>query len=415
MCFNLGHKKTFLGEIPNEWNISELNNVLLKITNGITTKQFDQQTMYPVTRIETISEGIIDPKNVKYLKDIVDLDLDKYRLHEGDILFSHINSIKHISKTAIYNGNPPLLIHGMNLLLLRPNKNIINPKFLLYLLKYEKTRNKFRSMAKRAVNQASINQKEVGSVKIPIPPLVEQRGIAKVLSTVDEAIQRTDAVIAKAEELKQGLMQRLLTQGIGHTEFKQTELGEIPVTWKIEKLGNIFKLSSGKLRPKKISTIKDGHNKYPVYGANGILGYSSNYLVEKRVIVIGRVGACGSIYLTNGKSWISDNALYTNNFFIETNLEYLKYLLKLKRLNRLSKRSSHPLLTQKQIYNLKIALPPYKEQLNIVKIISTINTYIEQEINKKNKFEEVKRGLMQVLLTGKIRVRLDESGLRRIR
>ncbi len=80
---------------------------------------------------------------------------------------------------------------------------------------------------------------------ISVPPLFEQRGIAEVLGTIDEVIKRTDAVIEKAEELKRGLMQRLLTRGIGHTEFKQTELGEIPKTWTIEIIGNIAETYSG--------------------------------------------------------------------------------------------------------------------------------------------------------------------------
>ncbi len=228
-----------------KWGRKKLDEVMLDITNGTTQNQIDSPTAYPVTRIATISDGVIDPTRVKYLKEMNKKNLIKYRLKKGDILFSHINSIGHIGKTAYYDGTPKTLIHGMNLLKLRPNSDVILPKYLFAVINYELFRNRVKSLAKKAINQASINQQEVGSIYLDVPPLVEQRGIVEVLGAADACIRLTDAVIERAEELKQGLMQRLLTRGIGHIEYKETPLGEIPKKWKITKIGDVCEVGTG--------------------------------------------------------------------------------------------------------------------------------------------------------------------------
>lgn len=131
-------KKTEIGEIPEDWEVRELKDILEVIRNGLTAKQNKDKIGYPITRIETISDSKIDITKLGYVEDIKQEDIAKYRLIIGDILFSHINSEEHIGKVAIYEGKPEFLLHGMNLLLLRPNKNKIEPYYLLYLLRHFK-------------------------------------------------------------------------------------------------------------------------------------------------------------------------------------------------------------------------------------------------------------------------------------
>ncbi len=82
--------------------------------------------------------------------------------------------------------------------------------------------------------------------QVLLPPLLEQKKIAEVLESVDEAIAKTEAVIAQTERVKQGLLQQLLTRGIGHTKFKQTDLGEIPESWEVGIVGDLGKIVTGK-------------------------------------------------------------------------------------------------------------------------------------------------------------------------
>ncbi|MEM2112464.1 MAG: restriction endonuclease subunit S, partial [Candidatus Bathyarchaeia archaeon] len=184
-----GYKQTEIGLLPEDWEVVRLGDVLELLRNGLVFRQNKDKKGIPVTRIETISEEKIDSQKVGYIEGISEKEISEYRLQIGDILFSHINSIEHIGKTAIYNGEPPMLLHGMNLLLLRPKKSLVEPNYLLCQLRHLRAKGLFRNMSKKAVNQASINQLELGRVKLICPPLGEQKKIAEILSTVDKRLE----------------------------------------------------------------------------------------------------------------------------------------------------------------------------------------------------------------------------------
>jgi len=198
-------------KIPEEWKIEKLGALLLLLRNGLTKRQNKLGNGYPVTRIETIANGCINPDNVGYVENVTPIEIEKYRLIPGDILFSHINSLEHIGKTAIYEGKPKLLLHGMNLLLIRANPTKIYPYYLLMILRFYRAKSLFRNIAKKAVNQASINQTELKKLEIPLPPLSEQKKIAEILRTIDEAIETKRQKKEKLERMKRAVMEKLLT------------------------------------------------------------------------------------------------------------------------------------------------------------------------------------------------------------
>jgi type I restriction enzyme S subunit len=204
-------QETEIGKIPKEWKVVRLENVLLLLKNGLNAKQNKDGIGRPITRIETISEEKIDVSKVGYVSGLTGVEVEKYRLIEGDILFSHINSLEHIGKAAIYEGVPELLLHGVNLLLLRPDKKKVHPEFLLYFLRLYRERKVFWAIAKRAVNQASINQTELKNLKIFLPPLNEQARVTEILSTIDRTIELYNREMEKLERLRRGLMDLLLT------------------------------------------------------------------------------------------------------------------------------------------------------------------------------------------------------------
>jgi type I restriction enzyme, S subunit len=220
------------------WKNEKLGDQLELIRNGYSGKQVDHFTDFPVSRIETISEGKIDMNKVGY----VDFIPNSYLLKIGDILISNINSLKHIGKVAQISDGI-ILFHGMNLLVLRPNENI-DHKFLFYKLIASKAW--FEKMAAQAINQASINQSTIKELLIELPKeKKEQTKIAEILSTVDRAIEQTEALIVKQQRIKTGLMQDLLTRGIDEHgnlrseqthKFKDSPLGRIPVEWEVAHL-----------------------------------------------------------------------------------------------------------------------------------------------------------------------------------
>ena len=210
----IGHtefKDTPIGRIPKEWTVAEIKNFVILIRNGISRDQTNSISEYPVTRIETISDETIDSKKIGYIKEATPEEIDDYKLIKSDILFSNINSTLHIGKTAIYDGYPQFLLHGMNLLLIRPDITKIDPKYCLYIFKIYKNRQIFAHLAAKAINQSSINQSTLGKVKIALPTLTEQHKIAVILSRIDDTIYSEYKYREELEYLKKGLMQVLLT------------------------------------------------------------------------------------------------------------------------------------------------------------------------------------------------------------
>ena len=237
----------------------------------------------------------------------------------------------------------------------------------------------------------------------------EQRKIAEILETVDNTIEKTGRIIEKYKRIKQGLMQDLLTRGIDENgqirseethRFKDSPLGRIPEEWEVVELGEVFKLKSGMTRP--CDTSESGN--YPIYGGNGILGYTNEKNFDIETIIIGRVGEyCGVVYIASG-GWVTDNALYVVVKKRDYNNLFLCYLLNYVNLNQYSAETGQPLMTQSIVYKIQIPLPPLPEQHRIASILSQIDEAIEKEQEYKEKLERIKRGLMEDLLTGKVRV-----------
>ena len=202
-----GYKQTEVGVIPEDWDTPSLGELLTRVANGLVYKS-GKTTRYPVTRIETIADSSINLDRVGYAEPTA--DIEKYRVQPGDILFSHINSVDHIGKVAIYRGGDALY-HGMNLLLLRAESRV-NSNYLHLWLGSAGARKKAATLAKRAVSQASINTGELRAVLVPLPPtLAEQTAIATVLSDMDTEIDALETKLTKTRQIKQGMMHNLLT------------------------------------------------------------------------------------------------------------------------------------------------------------------------------------------------------------
>jgi len=230
--------------MPSCWPSSELGNCLSLIRNGLSKKQNKEGIGLPVSRIETISRDVVDPDKVGYLSELNHEELERYRLKAGDILFSHINSEPQLGRTAVYQRKPDVLIHGMNLLLLRVN-SCLESAFLHLLCTYLRERGVFITLAGRAVGQSSINQGRLKTLKVPVPPLPEQQKIADVLGLVQRAIEQQDRLIALTTELKKSLLHKLFTEGLRGKPQKHTEIGSVPESWEVVTLGSLFDIKHG--------------------------------------------------------------------------------------------------------------------------------------------------------------------------
>ena len=240
----------WLGDLPAHWKVLRLTRVLNFIRNGASdTQVFEGDNTVPVTRIETISKGVVDFNRVGY----VDWHpaLEFFRLQRGDILLSHINSLSMIGNCAFYNQDRPLY-SGMNLLRLNTVEGL-ESRWLWRLMSSEGFRCEISSYAKPAVNQASVTTMQIRMLKVPLPSLSEQTAIADFL---DRETEKIDALVAKKrtliERLKEertALITHTVTRGLPpetthaaglepHPKLKPSGvewLGEVPEHWEVKR------------------------------------------------------------------------------------------------------------------------------------------------------------------------------------
>ena len=315
---------------------------------------------------------------------------------------------------------------GRGLAAIKPKSNKLDYLFLFYCLK-------FRSRLFKSISMGStfkaIRKEEVKKFQIPLPPLPEQQKIAEILSTVDQAIEKVDEAITKTERLKKGLMQELLTKGIGHKEFKDTEIGRIPKEWEVVRISDIVDVKGGKRLPKGHNLV-DFRTPYPYirvvdFKDMGVDTANVKFLLPETQKAIERytissddvyISIAGSVGLAGLIPVELDGANLTENAAKLCNLrrvakEFLAYTLNSflvqKQIHGFVGKAQQPKLALFRIEKIKIPLPPLFEQQKIAEILSTVDKRLELLKDKKEKLERVKKGLMNDLLTGKKRVRLE--------
>ena len=187
--------------------------------------------------------------------------------------------------------------------------------------------------------------------------------------------------------------------------YKKTKVGIIPQNWEEDRFGDLLKVASGEgLIQKEME-----YGIYPVYGGNGISGWHNLYNFKESKIIIGRVGAyCGSVNLTKGKAWITDNALYVKEKLRDFCDLFMYYKLIYINLNRFAEKNAQPLISGAKIYEIRTKIPPIMEQRKIAEILSIWDKAIELKEKLIEQKKEQKKGSMQTLLTGKVRV--NEAG-----
>lgn len=208
-------------EFTDEWKEVLFASNLERLENGATYNTNDKDGV-PMSRIETISTGRIDYTKVSHCS--TPQKIEHYIMRYGDILFSHINSLKHIGKTAYYSAEEPLY-HGMNLLLFRC-KNNVDSKFFFFLINNTHFIRKCQILAKQAVNQASISTSDLKKIKVYIPDINEQSKIQKFLSLIEKRIELQNKIIEKYESLIQAICDTLIEQETQQVTLSFSDFGQ---------------------------------------------------------------------------------------------------------------------------------------------------------------------------------------------
>src|SRR3989338_4289730 len=399
-------KKTEAGEIPVEWEVASLGSIC-EVIGGSTPstgekKYWDGEILWATPTDITKLKGNAIASTEKKITEEGLANCAAKVLPVGSIL---LTSRATIGACAI-NTKPMATNQGFASLICGDNVYNLYIFYKIISLKDELERLANGSTFKE-VSKSSIRMKEVA-----LPPCSEQKKIAEILLTIDSAIEKISQLIEKKKELKKGLMQELLTGKrrvkVGSMKyevggkFKKTEIGEISDRWEIIKLENILTLNYGDGLPEE----KRKAGVYPVYGSNGVIGYHDTALVKGPGIIVGRKGTIGSVEWSENDFWPIDTTYYTSTDKEKVNLRWLYYQLQILKLNKLNTATGIPGLNREVALNSSVPYPPILEQKKIAEILSDIDADIEQEVSEKEKMKQLKKGLMQVLLTGKVRVKI---------
>jgi type I restriction enzyme S subunit len=418
------YKNTPIGKIPVDWEVVRLRNIASKFYNGGTPDTKNKS--YWDGNIPWITGADFEGQKVKYIR--------RYITEEG---------VKNSATNVVPKGNLLIVTRtGVGKLAIAPFDIAISQDITGVILDSEKALTEFiywylefnASKLKLMIQGTSINgllREDLETISFPLPPHPEQKKIAEILTTLDEAIEKTSQIIEKTKEAKKGLMQRLFTRGIGHKKFKKTEIGKIPEEWEVARLGAVADLKNGINFSKEqkcergILTI-DVLNMYStsvfidstnLYRINIDLRNKEDYILKEGDILFVR-----SSLKKEGIGWASlfksfnEPATYCG-FIIRARIHNKKltpgFLIYFLRSNRVRERLISGAgqvaitnISQATLQNFDIVIPSLSEQKQVAEILSSVDREIEKESNHKEQLELLKKGLMQVLLTGKIRVSL---------
>ena len=260
----------------------------------------------------------------------------------------------------------------------------------------------------------AINESQVENIRVHLPPLDEQAAIVRYLDHADQLISRyisaKERLIALLEEQRQAVIHQAVTRGLNpDVPLKRSDddwFIEAPRHWNIQRLKTICTMKSGD----GITTESiEPEGPYPVYGGNGIRGYSRNYTHEGHFALIGRQGAlCGNVHSASGKFWASEHAVVAS-LKAAHSLDWFVPLLETMNLNQYSIAAAQPGLSVERVMNLSVPVPPSEEQTKIAEIINQADTRIGSTVSQVQRqidlMNEYRTRLIADAVTGQIDVR----------
>lgn len=397
-----GYKNTEVGIIPEDWEVVKLNEICM-IKRGASPRPIQEYLTNNLNGIHWIKIGDVDKTGlITNTKEMIKTK-GKSRsvfVNKGDLILSNSMSF----------GKPYLLeisgcIHD-GWLSIKQNSDIIDKKFLYYILSSHKTKKYFSLMAAGSGVQ-NLNKKIVSKLNIPIPLYHEQKAIAKVLSDIDSLIESLKKLIAKKQKIKKGTMQELLND--------EKRLSGFNKGWELKKLKHIIDFTNGKAHESSILN----RGKYIVINSKFISSEGKVIKYSNKDFCLASKGEIVMVMsdVPNGKAiakcfYIDKNHKYTVNQricllkSIDVDSEFLYYKI-----------DRHPYylsfddgvkqtnLRKNDVLNCELNIPKsIKEQKAIAQILSDMDAEIEKLEKKFEKYKLIKKGMMQELLTGRIRL-----------
>ncbi len=418
-------KDTPIGKVPVDWEVAQIGDICEVIggsTPSTTNKEYWNGNILWATPTDiTALKGrtIEDTKQKISAKGLTSCSANI--LPEGSILMTSRATIG----ACVINTKPMATNQGFASLVC---KERVSNWFIYYLVSL------YRKELERLGTGSTfkeVSKKTVKALHIPLPPLTEQKMIADILTNIDNAIEETDRIIKKSKELKKGLMQNLITRGIGHKKFKETEIGEMPEEWRIDKLKELYEspirdfgsFSTTKLVKyvdEGVPFLRSEHFKDGRFSTDNIMYITDEAhklllksIIKKGDLLFTKIGNIGHADIYHGQyGECNSNATIAKININERKAykNYIRWVLNSKiaiKQFRGKIISTPPRINLGEISELKIPLPNYSEQKEIASILNNSEASVIEEENRIKQLEYLKKSLMQVLLTGKTRVKIN--------
>jgi len=363
-----GYKQTEVGVIPEDWDVDTIVNLAAITTGDKNTQDRIEDGAYPFfvrsSTVERINSYTFDGEAVLTAGDGVGT---------GKI-FHYINGKFDFHQRVYKISNF--------------SDRLIGQYFYLYFSNNFYSRI-MQMTAKSSVD--SVRRDMIADMKIPVPLPDEQRAIAAALSDVDALLAKLDQLIAKKRDLKQAAMQQLLTGS--------TRLPGFSGEWEVKRLGDVLHVRHGKSQ----HHIAVSNGQYPILATGGEIGRTNTCLYDKPSVLIGRKGTIDKPQYQDEPFWTVDTLFYTElSNTAHPKFIYFKFLMIDWR--SYNEASGVPSLNASTIESIEIAIPKYEEQTAIAAVLSDMDTEIAALEARRDKTRDLKQGMMQELLTGRIRL-----------
>ena len=366
-------------EFTEEWEKQKLSNILeFEYGMNAAGKEFDGENKYiRITDIEESSRKFLQTKLVSPEGKVT----EKYRVKFGDILFARTGAST--GKTYKYIDNDGKIYFAGFLIRGRVDKKT-SVDFIFYLTLNYKYKSWINVMSMRS-GQPGINAKEYGSYEFRIPKIEEQQKIGDFFTLLDKRIEQHEQKIALLKDYKKAMMQKIFSQEI---RFKDQNGNDYP-DWEEKKLGEVCRVKSSQLTNNVVEAI----GKYPVYGANSIVGYTENYEVDKYISIVKDGAGVGRIAFINNKSSVLGTLQYLIG--IEITTEFLYVLLNNVNFKLYQTGTTIPHIYFKDYSKMIIDIPCQLEQEKISSFLFAIDLNLENQEVVLNNFKEQKQGLLR--------------------
>jgi type I restriction enzyme S subunit len=427
----LGPKKI---TVPSGWKIKDMKD-LIKFKNGyaFSSNNYSEngKIVFRMSNINRKGNLNVNEENIKHCSEETYDELKRYHLAKDDLVIcmTDMNSdLNILGRTGIIDKDNEYILNQRVGRMRVKNTDMVNFKYLHYFTNFKPYLDYIKATA-TGTAQYNTSTKTIKNTNVVLPPLFEQKKIASILSSVDKLIEKTDEVIEETKELKKGLMQELLIKGIGNSEFKKVNINgktmSLPVNWDVKMLKNVTQINKNNI---STSTPEDYEIEYiDISSINNIgkikeitfYNYGNAPSRAKRLVNIDDVIVSTVRPYLKSFSIINEdkeNLVCSTGFAVLTpksnmETEYIYYFVWsnhfVNYMRRLMRGTSYPAVNKNDVANTFIPVPPLKEQKKIASILSSMDAKIKKEEEYKAKLERLKKGLMQKLLTGEIRVNTE--------